>query len=49
MQTNLEVRPIHKPCILLYFLFIRWFASASNVLMALSLAIYLARLEGERS
>jgi hypothetical protein len=30
-------------------LIIRWFASACNVLMALSLAINLARLEGERS
>jgi hypothetical protein len=29
-------------------LFIRWFASASNVLMAVSLAINLARLEGAR-
>jgi hypothetical protein len=28
---------------------IRWFASACNVLMALSLAINLARLEGEKS
>jgi hypothetical protein len=30
-------------------LFIRWFASAFNVLTALSLAINLARLEGEIS
>jgi hypothetical protein len=32
-----------------FHLFIRWFASASNVLTALSLAINLARLEGEKS
>jgi hypothetical protein len=29
-------------------LFIRWFASASNVLTAMSLAINLTRLEGEK-
>jgi hypothetical protein len=33
----------------LIHLFPRWFASACNVLMALSLAINLARLEGENS
>jgi hypothetical protein len=32
-----------------FHLSIRWFASAFNVLMALSLAINLARLEGEIS
>jgi hypothetical protein len=32
-----------------FHLFIRWFVSASNVLTALSLAINLARLEGEKS
>jgi hypothetical protein len=32
-----------------FHLFIRWFAGTFNVLTALSLAINLARLEGERS